>query len=94
MVQRIIGVTELQRHFRTIFDEVTKKNVPYVLTRGSRPEAALISYEEFLLFQELQERDVLRLFDQLVDRMAQRSTEFTEKEVAADVAKAVAEAHE
>ena len=48
-MQRIIGVTELQRRFRAVFDEVAKKRVPYVLTRGSRPEAALIPYEEFVL---------------------------------------------
>jgi len=41
---RIIGVTELQRRFRSVFDRVARENVPYVLTRGSRPEAALISY--------------------------------------------------
>lgn len=94
MVQKIIGVTELQRRFRVVFDEVAKKNIPYVLTRGSRPEAALISYEEFLLFQELQERDVLQRFDQLAERMAQRSGDASEEEVATDVALAVAEVNE
>ena len=39
-MQKIVGVTELQRRFRAIFDEVADKT-PYILTRGSRPEAAL-----------------------------------------------------
>ena len=70
---------------------MAKENVPYVLTRGSRPEAALISYEEFLRFQALQEQDVLARFDQLVARMAAQNAAIGEEEVAADVAAARAE---
>ena len=90
-MQRIIGVTELQRRFRSVFDEVAKGNVPYVLTRGSRPEAALIPYEEFLQFQALKEQDVLDRFDRLVARMAEQNAAASEEEVAADVAAALAE---
>ena len=90
-MHRIIGVTELQRRFRSIFDQVAQENIPYVLTRGSRPEAALISYEEFLRFQELREEEVLARFDQLVTRMAEQNATISEEEVAADVATAQAE---
>jgi prevent-host-death family protein len=90
-MQRIIGVTELQRRFRSVFDEVVKEHIPYVLTRGSRPEAALIPYEEFLRFQALNEKDLLARFDQLVVRMAEQDAAASEEEVAADVAAARAE---
>jgi prevent-host-death family protein len=88
---RIIGVTELQRRFRSVFDQVSRENVPYVLTRGSRPEAALIPYEEFLRFQALQEQEVLARFDRLVTRMAEQNAAIDEEEVATDVAAARAE---
>jgi prevent-host-death family protein len=55
-MQKIIGVTDLQRRFRAVLDEVVGQQVPYVLTRGSRPEAALVPYEDYLRFQELEER--------------------------------------
>ena len=87
-MQRIIGVTELQRRFRAVFDEVAKERVSYVLMRGSRPEAALIPYEEFLRFQALREQDLLARFDQLVARMAEQQANVTEEEVADDVATA------
>jgi prevent-host-death family protein len=87
-MQRIIGVTELQRRFRYVLDEVAKKRVPYVLTRGSRPEAALIPYEEFLRYQELREQEVLARFDRLVTRMAEQNAALREEDVAADVAAA------
>jgi len=90
-MQRIIGVTELQRRFRSVFDEVAKDNVPYVLTRGSRPEAALISYEEFMRYQALREQAILARFDALAARMAQRNAVFSDDEVAADVEAALAE---
>ena len=90
-MHKIIGVTELQRRFRSVFDQVAEENIPYVLTRGSRPEAALIPYEEFLRFQALQEQDVLARFDRLVVRMAEQNEAISEEEVAADVAAARAE---
>jgi len=90
-MHKIIGVTELQRRFRPIFDQVVKENVPYVLTRGSRPEAALIPYEEFLRFQTLQEQQVLAHFDRLVTRMTEQNAAVSEEEIAADVAAAQAE---
>lgn len=92
-MQRIIGVTELQRRFRSVFDQVSEGNVSYVLTRGSRPEAALISYEEFLRFQALQERDVMVRFDQLVARMAEQNAAVDEGEVAAEIDAALVESN-
>jgi prevent-host-death family protein len=90
-MQHIIGVTELQRRFRAVFDEVAKKHVPYVLTRGSRPEAVLISYEEFTRYQALQEQEVLANFDKLTGRLAEQNAAGSDEEAAADVAAAMAE---
>ena len=87
-MHKIIGVTELQRRFRAIFDQVAKENVPYVLMRDSRPEAALISYEDFLSFQALQEQQVLARFHELMARMAEQNAGASEDQVAADVAAA------
>ena len=87
-MQKIIGVTELQRHFRAIFDEVAKKRTPYVLTRGSRPEAVLIPYEDFVRFQQVEESEVLERFDKVRARLANLNAGVSEAEVAADVAAA------
>ena len=84
-MEKIIGVTELQRRFRSVFDEVTKRRTPYILTRGSRPEAVLISYEDFVYYQELQEKTILARFDRLLVRMAESSAIYGDEEVAADV---------
>ncbi len=90
-MQKVIGVTELQRKFRAVFDEVARKGIPYVLTRGSRPEAVLIPYETFLHYQELEEKEVLARFDRLLARMAEQNAARSDEEVAADVEAALAE---
>ena len=38
-MNKIIGVTDLQRKFKKAFDEVAEEHVPYILTRGSRPHS-------------------------------------------------------
>jgi prevent-host-death family protein len=84
-MQKIIGVTELQRRFRPFFEEVVRKRIPLVLTRGSRPEAVLIPYEDYLHFQELQESEVLARFDKVWKRIAETNATYEEDEIAADI---------
>ena len=84
-MQKIIGVTELQRRFRPFFEEVVRKRIPLVLTRGSRPEAVLIPYEDYLRFQELQESEVLARFDRVWARIAEANAAYGEDEIATDI---------
>jgi hypothetical protein len=88
MLPRIVGVTDLQRRFRAVFDDVAERRIAYVLTRGSRPEAAMIPYDDFVRFQALQEQQVLDRFDRLMARLAAQNAAYTEDEVAQDVAAA------
>lgn len=88
---KTVGVMELQRQFRNIFEEVVGENISYVLTRGSKPEAVLVSYEEFM---RLQEQDFSRRFDELVQRMAETNAGYTEEEVMAEVKAAIREVRE
>jgi prevent-host-death family protein len=84
-MQQIIGVTELQRKFRSFFDEVVRKHTPLVLTRGSRPEAVLISYDDYMRFQQMQESEVLAQFERVWNRLAKVNADFDEAEIAADI---------
>lgn len=85
---RIVGVTDLQRRFRSVFDDVANRRMAYVLTRGSRPEVAMIPYEDFVRFQALEEHQVLDRFDRLMQRMAAQNALVTDEEVASDIAAA------
>jgi prevent-host-death family protein len=84
-MQQIIGVTELQRKFRSFFEDVVKQRTPLVLTRGSRPEAVLIPYEDYLRFQQMQESEVLARFDKVWNNLAQLNAAVSEEELATDI---------
>jgi prevent-host-death family protein len=84
-MQHIIGVTELQRKFRSFFEDVVSKRTPLVLTRGSRPEAVLIPYEDYLHFQQMQETEVLARFDSVWNRLARLNATVNDDELTADI---------
>jgi prevent-host-death family protein len=84
-MQQIIGVTELQRRFRSFLDNVVEKRVPLVLTRGSRPEAVIIPYEDYLHFQQMQESEALANFDRVWNRLSDVNAAIGEDEISADI---------
>lgn len=90
-MDRIIGVTELQRRFRSVFDDVVKRKIPYILTRGSRPEAVIIPYEEYIRSLKLNEKEVLARFDAAIERMRQNNSKYSDEEVEADIEAAIRE---
>jgi prevent-host-death family protein len=92
MAQRIIGVTDLQRRFKAVIDEVREDRVPYVVTRGSRPEAVLLPYDEYVRLEQLDEKEVVYRFDRLLERMRERNRGISEEKAAADARRAREEA--
>jgi prevent-host-death family protein len=84
-MNKIIGVTQLQRRFRVVFDEVVKQRIPYVLTRGSRPEAVLLPYDEYMRFVQADEAGILRRFDVVQERMNAANSRYSDDEVEADL---------
>lgn len=87
-MMRIVGATDFQRGFKKVIDEVAEGKVPYVVTRGSRPEAVLVPYDEYLRLRSLEEKEVVHELDRLLERNADRAAETAEKEVLRDVAEA------
>ena len=84
-MNKIIGVTELQRNFSTVLNQVVNEHVPYILTRGSRPEAVIIPYDQYLQYVGAHEQEVHSRFDALLERMAKVNAKFTDEEVERDV---------
>jgi prevent-host-death family protein len=87
-MDKIIGVTELQRNFRDVFDEVVDQKTAYILTRGSRPEAVLISYEQYRKFVSGNEQEVIARIERLLERMEHANNQYSDKEVEADLREA------
>lgn len=87
-MNKIIGVTELQRNFRRVFDEVAHDHVPYILTRDSRPEVVMLPYEEFIKYQQACEAEVMARFDRLLTKMKELNAEYSDDEIEADLREA------
>jgi len=45
---KVIGVTEARAKLKSIIDEIKKEGESFILARGSKPEAVIIPYEEYL----------------------------------------------
>jgi prevent-host-death family protein len=87
-LDKIVGVTELQRDFRIVFDDVVEQKASYILTRGSRPEAVLISYKQCRQFVASNSDDFLAGIERLLSRMAFKNTPHDDAEVEADLKEA------
>lgn len=64
---KVVGVTEARANLKEILDTV-KEGEACILARGSRPEAVLIPYEDFLRLEEAKRGDWNRRFDAAVKR--------------------------
>ena len=84
-MHKTIRVPDLEQSFRTVFEEVKREHTSYVVTEDSRPEAVLVSYDDFLKFQKFQEEKVLSRFNEIWTRIGRQNTDRTEEEVAADI---------
>ncbi len=65
--------------------------MPYILTRGSRPEAAIIPYEEFRRFLAWKEQEIVAEFDRAMLRLAERNASYGDEEIDAAVEAAIDE---
>ncbi len=55
------------------------------MTRGSRPEAVMIPYQDYLRFQQMQEKEVLARFDRVWTKLGELNAEYSDDEIAADI---------
>jgi antitoxin (DNA-binding transcriptional repressor) of toxin-antitoxin stability system len=91
-MDRIVGVTDLVRSFSKFLDLVVRgRGETLILTRDSRPEAALISYAELQRLRAAAERQWPEQFTAVLTELARANREYSLTEVQADVEAVVAE---
>jgi PHD/YefM family antitoxin component YafN of YafNO toxin-antitoxin module len=90
-MDQIIGVTELQRRFRAVFDDVTKNRIPYILMRGSKPQAVLIPYDEYIKYRKFTDEEADLKFDEMMKRLSVLNARIPDEEVERDVEEAIQE---
>lgn len=90
-MQKIIDAAELQNGVAAVLDDVAQQQMTYILSRDSHPEAALIPYDQFLRYREADRRGVNERFNEMLDRLDALNDGYSEEEIAADIAAAIAE---
>lgn len=76
---KVVGVTEARANLKEILDTV-REGEACILARGSRPEAVLIPYEDFLRLEEAKRGDWNRRFDAAVKRSHAIFTDWLKKQ--------------
>ena len=52
-MEKIIGITNVRTKIKDIVDKVSDKEETYIVTRDSKPEAVIMSYDKYLKNKEL-----------------------------------------
>jgi len=52
-MEKIIGITKARNNIKEIIDSIMDNNEKYIITRDTSPEAAIISYSDYLNFKEI-----------------------------------------
>lgn len=91
-MDRIVGVTDLVRSFSKFLDLVVGgRGETLILTRDSRPEAALISYAELQRLRAAAERQWPEQYMVMLTELARANRQHSLSEVQADVEAVVSE---
>ena len=56
-MEKIIGITETRTKIKKIIDSISDKDEAFIITRDSKPEAVIISYNNYLKTRELMEEN-------------------------------------
>ncbi|OGG31231.1 hypothetical protein A3I51_01375 [Candidatus Gottesmanbacteria bacterium RIFCSPLOWO2_02_FULL_38_8] len=64
-MQQIVNITEARNDLSNLVSKVSKNRKPVVIIRDSKPEAVLVSYQEFISNQEEQKK----LWDQTFENL-------------------------
>jgi len=67
-MEKIIGITETRTKIKSIIDSISDKDEAFIITRDSKPEAVIMSYNNYLKTKELMEENWKYRFENALDR--------------------------
>ena len=66
-MEKIIGITETRTRIKKIIDTISDKGESFIITRDSKPQAVIISYDDYLKSKELMEENWKYRFEKTLD---------------------------
>ena len=73
-VTKTVTMEQAQRHLKSVIEKVRESRTPYILTRFGKPQALIVSIEEY---EEMQEELALLSNPEHIARIAEARTAYT-----------------
>ena len=79
-----VSVTDIQRNFKRILDNLVPKNPTFIL-RDSVPEAVIVSMEEYKRLTTMEKKALKDSVTAVMDDLAQKNKYFSNEEIDRDI---------
>jgi prevent-host-death family protein len=78
-MEKIIGITEARTNMKNLVDRVSEQNEIYVIARNSKPQAVIISYEEYIKNIAMLEESKKLRFEKILEETREQFTQWLKK---------------
>jgi prevent-host-death family protein len=78
-MEKIIGITEARTNMKNLVDRVSEQNEIYVIARNSKPQAVIISYEEYIKNIAMLEESKKLRFEKVLEETREQFTQWLKK---------------
>jgi len=78
-MEKIIGITEARIKIKDLVDKVSEKNETFIIARESRPQAVLISYDEYVRNKEMIEENKKFRFEKVLEKSRMQFLQWLKK---------------
>ncbi len=89
-MEKTIGAFEARRRFGQLIEEAFYRHDHFIVERGGRPMAAIVSIDDYKVWQRLAKERVF----QMIEPVWQRNADVPEDELMADVEAALDQLHQ
>jgi len=80
----MVSVTDVQRNFKNILDNLVPKN-PTLVIRDSTPRAVILSFEEYKRLTQLEREALKKEISMVMDVLSKKNAKFSDEEINRDI---------
>jgi len=81
---QMVSVTDVQRNFKNILDNLVPKN-PTLVIRDSTPRAVILSFEEYKRLTQLEREALKKEISMVMDVLSKKNAKFSDEEINRDI---------
>jgi len=78
-MEKIIGITEARINIKTLVDKVSEENETFIISRDSKPQAVIISYDEYVKNRKIIEESSKLRFEKVLEDTRRQFSMWLEK---------------